>query len=116
DGRLPIQAAISTLTLAELTTGPQAAPDLQEMARRLELLQRVEANVEALPFDAECARTTGRIVAAVTAVRRKAAHRKLDLMIAAPALSIRLPLYTLNAADFRGLDDLVEVIDPSQPD
>jgi predicted nucleic acid-binding protein len=34
----------------------------------------------------------------------------MDLMIAAIASSRDLPLYTRNADDFRGLDDLVEVI------
>lgn len=35
----------------------------------------------------------------------------IDLMIAAAALSHRLPLYTLNVADLRGLDDLIEIVD-----
>ena len=32
-------------------------------------------------------------------------------MIAATALAHQLPLYTLNAADLRGLEDLVEIVD-----
>jgi predicted nucleic acid-binding protein len=32
-------------------------------------------------------------------------------MIAATALAHRLPLYTLNPKDLRGLDDLIEIID-----
>jgi predicted nucleic acid-binding protein len=34
-------------------------------------------------------------------------------MIAATALAHRIPLYTLNATDLRGLDALVEIVDLS---
>jgi hypothetical protein len=34
----------------------------------------------------------------------------MDLMIAAIASSRDLPLYTRNENDFRGLDDMVEII------
>ncbi len=68
--------------------------------------------MEALPFDSECSRAMGHIAAATAALGRKArGSRVVDLMIAATALSYRLPLYTLNAADLRGLDDLVEIVD-----
>jgi predicted nucleic acid-binding protein len=110
--RLPIEVAISALTLAELTGGPHATRDVGERARRQELLQRVEAGIETLPFDPECARAFGRICGATAAAGRKiGGSRMVDLMIAAVALSHRLPLYTLNAADLRGLDDLLEIVD-----
>jgi predicted nucleic acid-binding protein len=35
-------------------------------------------------------------------------------MIAATALARRLPLYTLNPADLRGLEDLIEIVDLSE--
>lgn len=104
--------AVSALTLAELTIGPVAAADPVEQARRLEQLQRVEAGFEALPFDSRCARSYGRIYAATIETGRKArGRRSIDLLIAATALAHALPLYTLNAADLRGLDDLVEIVD-----
>ncbi len=34
-------------------------------------------------------------------------------MIAATALAYDLPLYTLNAKDLRGLEDLIEIVDVS---
>ncbi len=110
--RLPAEIAISALTLAELTGGPHATDDGLERAQRQELLQRVESGLETLPFDSECARVFGSIGAATAAAGRKiGGSRMVDLMIAAVALHHGLPLYTLNAADLRGLDGLVEVID-----
>jgi hypothetical protein len=63
-----------------------------------------------------CARAYGRICAGVVAVGRKPGRaRSVDLMIAATALAHRIPLYTLNASDLRGLDDLIEIVDLSWP-
>jgi len=107
--RLPRESAISTLTLAELTCGPLATDDSGERARRQELLQRIEANLEALPFDPRCARAMASVGAAVG--RKIGGARKIDLMIAATALAYGLPLYTLNASDLKGLEGLVEVVD-----
>lgn len=112
--RLPDEIAISTLTLAELTAGPLATSDDVERARRQERLQRFEAGVEALTFSPACARAYGHVYAAAFAAGRKPRGRRaVDLMIAATALSHDLPLYTLNANDLRGLEDLVKVIDVS---
>ena len=71
--------------------------------------------IEMLPFKADCARAYGRIYAeVVTAGRKPRGPRTLDLMIAATALSYVLPLYTLNAADLQGLEDLIEIVDLGQ--
>lgn len=109
---LPDESAISTLTLAELASGPGSAKDPSERARRQETLQRAEATFEALAFDARSARQYARIYSAVTEVGRKPrGPRTLDLMIAATALTYELPIYTLNASDLRGLEKLVEIVD-----
>lgn len=110
-GRLPVESAISALTLAELAAGPQATDDPDERGRRQDRLQRTEAGVEALPFDADAARAYGRIYAAVSAAGRKArGPRAVDLLIAAAASAAHLPLFTRNPADFQGLEGLVEVV------
>jgi len=110
--RLPAEIAISALTLAELTAGPHTASNELQRARRQHRLQRFEAEIEALPFDPECARAYGSVYVAIAAAGRKPrGSRAVDLMIAATALAHRLPLYTLNAGDLRGLEGLVEVID-----
>lgn len=110
--RLPLEMAISALTLAELTSGPHATGDSHERGMRQELLQRVEAGIETLPFDSECARAFGRVCAATVAAGRKVGgSHMIDLMIAGVALSYEMPLYTLNASDLKGLEGVVEVVD-----
>lgn len=108
---LPGELAISTLTMAEIAAGPHATDDPEERARRQERLQRVESSFDPLPFDIAAARAFGRVYAAVTAAGRKARGRRaVDLMIAATALAAELPLYTFNAGDFVGLEDIIEVV------
>lgn len=109
--KLPVEVAIATVTLAELAAGPHVNTDPEERARRQDRLQRVEATFEALPFDAAAARAYGRVYATVLATGGKARGRRaLDLLIAATALAVELPLYTRNPTDFDGLDRLIEVV------
>jgi predicted nucleic acid-binding protein len=108
---LPVEIAISAITLAELAAGPHATTDPAERARRQDRLQRAEAAFDPLPVDANVARAFGRVYAAVTTAGRKARGRRaFDLVIAATAVAAGLPLYTRNPDDFAGLSDLLEVI------
>ena len=109
--RFPTEIAVSALTLAELTAGPHAAGDEMTRARRQLILQQVEAQLEALPFDSNCARAFGRIYVAIdNAGRKPRGGRAIDLMIAATALAHDLPLYTRNPKDLRGLEELIEIV------
>lgn len=109
--RLPLESAVSAITMAELAAGPHATPDPAERARRQDRLQRAEAVFDPLPFDSEASRAFGRIYAAVVAAGRKArGHRAVDLLLAATACSAGLPLYTRNPDDFRALAGLVDVV------
>jgi predicted nucleic acid-binding protein len=91
---LPVELALSAVTLAELAAGPHATADPEERARRQ-----------------AAARAYGRVDAAVAAAGRRARGRRaVDLLIAATALSSELPLYTRNASDFAGLDHLLVVV------
>ena len=111
-GQLPMELAVSAITMAELAAGPHATPDAEERARRQDRLQRAEAAFDPLPFDGEAARAYGRIYAAEIASGRKArGTRALDLLIAATACAANLPVFTRNPEDFRGLKDLVDVIE-----
>jgi predicted nucleic acid-binding protein len=108
---LPVELAVSAVTLAELAAGPHATSDADERARRQDRLQRAEATFDPLPFDGEAARAYGRVYAAVMAAGRKArGARAADLLIAATCLAANLPLYTRNAEDFRGLDGVLTIV------
>ena len=108
---LLIEAAISSITLAELAAGPHATDDPAERARRQDRVQRTEAQFDPIPFDMNAARAYGRIYAAVAAAGRKArGPRAVDLMIAAVALAQDLPLYTRNPKDLGGLKGLVDIV------
>ena len=109
--QLPLELAVSAVTMAELAAGPHATGDPVERARRQDRLQRAEAAFDPLPFDGEAARAYGRIYAAVVATGRKArGARAVDLLIAATACAAGLPLCTRNPEDFRGLEDVLDVI------
>ncbi len=109
--RLPVEMALSTITLAELTAGPHATDDVEERARRQDQLQRAERTFEPIPFDMEAAQAYGRIYAAVTAKGRTARGRRaMDLLIAATALAIDIPLFTCNPTDFDGLGKLIDIV------
>jgi predicted nucleic acid-binding protein len=108
---LPVELAISALTMAELAAGPHATNDVEERARRQDRLQRAEAVFDPLPFDTEAARAFGRVFAAISSTGRKArGARAVDLLIAATACAAGLPLYTRNVEDFRGLEAVLEVV------
>lgn len=110
-GQLPVELAVSAVTMAELAAGPHASSDADERARRQDRLQRAEAAFDPLPFDGEAARAYGRIYAAEVVSGRKArGARALDLLIAATACAAGLPVYTRNPEDFRNLQSLVEVV------
>lgn len=107
---LPDEAAVSTVTLAELAAGPHLATTVAEGARRQARLQQVEAAFEPLPFDVTAARSYGQIVAAIAESRRSHRRRVADMLIAATAHANQLALYTRNADDFVGLSTLVEIV------
>jgi predicted nucleic acid-binding protein len=108
---LPVELAVSAITMAELAAGPHATTDPAERARRQDKLQRAEAMFEPLPVDASVARAYGRVYAAVGAAGRKARGRRaVDLFIAATAAAAGLPLYTRNPDDFTGLSGMLEIV------
>jgi predicted nucleic acid-binding protein len=108
---LPIEVAVSAVTLAELAAGPHATTDKAERASRQDRLQRAEATFEPVPVDEAVARAYGRVYAAVSAAGRKARGRRaFDLLIAATALAAELPVYTRNPDDFEGLAALIEIV------
>jgi predicted nucleic acid-binding protein len=106
---LPVEVAVSAITMAELAAGPHATKDPDVRGRRQDRLQRAEAAFDPLPFDGDAARAYGRIFAVVAAGRKARDARAVNLLIAATALAAGLPLYTRNGDDFTGLEALVDI-------
>ena len=88
------------------------ARDQDERARRTDRLAVVEATFDPLPISVEVARAWGRLTAAVAQRGGQPRRRQLDLAIAATASVNQVPLFTLNLADFRIIDDLVDARQP----
>ena len=103
---LPDEPVISAVTLAELSVGPLITDDPDERASRQAHLQLAESDFDPLPFDSAAARAFGRIAADLRRSGRKPAARTYDALIAATAISTRLPLYTCNPGDFAGMSEL----------
>jgi predicted nucleic acid-binding protein len=104
-----VEAAISVVSITELHFGTLVARDNDERARRTDRLAVVEATFDPLPVTTEVARAWGRLAAAVAQRGGKPRRRQLDLAIAATATVENVALLTLNLADFRIIDDLVDV-------
>lgn len=113
---LPEEPLITAVTLAELSVGPLVATTRKERSTRQAVLQHTEADFEPLPFDAEAARAFGGVAASLRAAGRKVEARGYDAMIAATAIANGLPLFTVNPADFSGIDrlDLRQIPHPDQ--
>ena len=107
--RLPEEAAISVVTLAELHYGVLVARDAVTRERRLVRAGRIEATFDPLPIDADVARSFATVAAAVRRQGRQPRARIMDLWIAATALTHEMPLFTRNPDDLRGLDDLIHI-------
>lgn len=106
---LPEYPELTAVTLAELHQGVAMARDAATRATRTEVLGAAVTDFQPLPFDGDVAARYGTLVALVMSAGRDPRPRRMDLMIAAIASSKGLPLYTRNAADFKGLDEMVTV-------
>jgi len=107
---LPSQSVISSITLAELSYGIAVATDPLEATRRAQRYARVTTWLQPLPFDRPAADAYGELAALVLSIGRNPRPRRFDLLIAAVAASQSLPLYTLNPADFTGLESALTIV------
>jgi predicted nucleic acid-binding protein len=105
---LPGELAISVVSLAELHFGVLLAADDDERARRLSRLSALQRRFDPLPVDEAVAESYGLLAARVVKAGRQPRARVMDLLIAATAHAHGATLYTRNADDLRGLEDLVE--------
>ena len=106
---LPARCFVSAITLAELSVGPLVAKTDRERIGRQSVLQQVEADFHAIPFDDRAARAFGRVAAELRASGRKTSARAYDALIAATAVANELPVFTLNVDDFSGIASLTVV-------
>lgn len=104
------QLAISAITLAELHFGVLVAKQRKVRAERLRRLLVLQRTFDALPVDEAVAASYGQLAAAVVDAGRQPRARSMDLLIAATAHAHSARLYTRNADDFDGLDDLIDVV------
>jgi predicted nucleic acid-binding protein len=102
-------AAVSTITLAELSYGLHTDDPLVNAAREQRYHWIVNTFVP-IPFDVFAARTYGALCAHVRAAGRDPKPRRFDLLIAAVAVAAGLPLITRNDSDFHGIHDQLKVI------
>lgn len=102
--------AISAVTLAELHFGVLVAKQQQTRAERLRRLLLLQRTFDALPIDEKVAASYGQLAAAVVEAGRQPRARSLDLLIAATAHAHSARLYTRNAADFLGIEGLVDIV------
>jgi toxin FitB len=102
--------AISAVTLAELHFRVLIAKERKVRAERLRRLALLERTFDALPVDEAVAASYGHLASAVAEAGGKPRARSLDLLIAATAHANSATLYTRNAQDIAGLEDLLDVV------
>lgn len=107
---LPGELAISTASLAELHFGVLVTADAVIRAERLRRLSELQRKFDALPIDDAVATSYGQLAAAVANAGRQPRSRVMDLLIAATAHAHGARLYTRNAADLAGIEDLVDIV------
>ena len=106
---IPGELAISVASLAELQFGVLVATDQQARALRLRRLNAIQRRFDALPIDEAVADSYAQLAARVVETGRQPRGRVMDLLIAATAHAHGATVYTRNAEDLAGLDNLVTI-------
>jgi predicted nucleic acid-binding protein len=104
------ELAISSATVAELHFGVLVAGNPARRAERLRRLTTLQRDFDALPVDDAVAASYGQLAAAVVEAGRQPRARTMDLLIAATAHAHDARLYTRNASDLVGLEELIEIV------
>jgi predicted nucleic acid-binding protein len=107
---IPGELAISIVSIAELQFGVLVAKSPEVQASRLTQLSTIQRRFDPLPVDEAVADCYSRLAAAVVRIGRQPRARTMDLLIAATALAHNAAVYTRNADDLRGLEDLIKVV------
>jgi toxin FitB len=107
---LPGELAISVISVAELQFGVLVAQNDEIRAQRLNRLARLQRRFDPLLVDESVADSYAVLAARVVREGRQPRARVMDLLIAATAQAHGATLYTRNADDLRGLEDLVTIV------
>lgn len=97
---------VSAITVAELAYGL----DGDDRETRRARLRKVLADYEVVRFGVEEAKLYGALSTLLRAIGRNPRPRRFDLLIGATAAAARVPLLTMNPDDFRGMEQLVDVV------
>nr|WP_205809221.1 PIN domain-containing protein [Micromonospora sp. HNM0581] len=106
---IPGELAISVASLAELQFGVLIAKTAEARALRLARLSAIQRRFDALPIDDAIADSYARLAARVVETGRQPRARVMDLFIAATAHAHDAAVYTRNADDLAGLEDLITI-------
>ena len=103
------QLGISAVSMAE--------PNIRSLVARPRTSVRaawhadgLQRRFDALPVDDAVADSYGRLAARLVGVWTSTTSTRHGLLIAATAMPTRLHLYTRNAGDLRGLEDLLDIV------
>jgi predicted nucleic acid-binding protein len=102
-------AAVSTITLAELAHGLHTSDAVVNAARE-QRYHWIRSTFDPVPFDADAARTYGALCATVRATGRDPKPRRFDLLIAAVAVVLQIPILTRNENDFHRIHSSLTVV------
>jgi toxin FitB len=105
---IPGELAISIISIAELQFGVLVATD-QARSGRLSRLSAIQRRFDPLPVDEAVADSYAQLAAQVTRIGRQPRARAMDLLIAATAHAHNATVYTRNASDLVGLEDLISI-------
>jgi predicted nucleic acid-binding protein len=106
---VPDELAISVVSIAELQFGVLVTTDEQVREVRLARLSAIHRRFDPLPVDEAVADSYGLLAARVARAGRQPGAKVMDLLIAATAHAHGATVYTRNAADLAGLEDLVQI-------
>ncbi|MEG3635154.1 PIN domain-containing protein [Micromonospora palythoicola] len=101
--------AISVASLAELQFGVLVAKSAEARALRLARLSAIQRRFDPLPIDEAIADSYARLAARVVETGRQPRARVTDLLIAATAHAHDAAVYTRNAENLTGLEDLITI-------
>ncbi len=106
---IPGELAISIASIVELQFGVLVAKNDKTRAIRLSRLGSIQRRFDPLPVDEAVADSYARLAARIVAVGRQPRARVMNLLIAATAHAHDAIVYTRNAADLAGIEDLVTI-------